>query len=1354
MNWTRFTAALLCIALAIPAMMTAPKAAHAADEMYEEVSVPNNGFEEALGDYPGWTTVPELPQEGLHVSVANSVYGSSTNSLYMTDDNSKKSLQVLSGLVPITPGEKYKLSSSIYVQAKSVRVYLHFKKEGSNTDLTGGQINVLANTVGQWKEIALEGIAPADADYAQVSFYYGASGVGTKAYIDHVKLERVVAANPLQLHFDEPVMIGDAVSYALSQAAAYGIGPDGKWEQYVATVGSPVSFHVVDASTGELKFTQQIAGSGDTIWSIVKGSDDNMYFSSNGMLYRYVTAERAIEALGLNPSNKQVFDLKASSDGKIYGSTFSSTNMGRVFEYDILSGEFSDWGVAKDGQQYARGLGVTEDYVYVGIGTTAHLIRYDRETGDKSEVLIPGVSGTSRTLSEIDVYGGKLFVYGGKDLFVIDEQSGELINTLEFQSKLAPPSPDQPNLVYYKLAGELYAYDITNNSSALVDNIPELPADTAIKNHAWITPDSGPLQGVQVLAGMAAFGESFLLDPATKRYTEHAVQVPASATSINAMESDGTSLYMGGYQRGMSVYDLDSGEFLYRNKEFHQPEGISFLNDAVYFGTYSGAVMYRLDRDKPFQYNELGEGNPGLAADIEADQDRPFTMTSGDGKLFIGTFPTYGQLGGALTILEESEQADGSIAVNTETVRHIVPDQSLFGLAYLDGKIYGGTSVWGGLGSVPPEAEAKMFVYDTVTRTMVQEPFTPRIPGVNGDVKLIGELSVGPDGLIWGILDGFIDQSSGYDAALFAMHPETLEIVKSKVITNSPYNTSKFRPYYIRWGEDGLIYSTIGRKLMAIDPADLRSKQVIPGTVNLMTMGEDGSLYYAQGSKLHKVPVQLDSASLHADKSTIEVGEAATASISVMQKNGKLAQLGGAEIIYTSSAPDIVSVSGDQLIGQSVGTTSITAQVVLDGRLLTTSAIDIAVSPAKPKPIDPPTYPPVGPSPVMPTVDGSTIILPEDIAEQAIDSQLLDELFGKYDQVDIHTDSAALIPVSSLNKAGESTLIIRTEQGSWTLDISQLPLKDWEALLEGDQPIENSFIRIAITGKQPSNGETDEKAASGLLSPWVTFSLSVTDQEGQSILAEPIALPHGGKLTLRTGETLPEGAIVVAPHPATGEPRFIPSRLREGEAMFFSNGNDQYALYYSNSDISFADTSGHWAEEAILRMAGRLIVEGRTAHAFAPEQPVNRAEFMALMNRVLGLQHAGESESSFSDVASDSWFVDEVNAAVSAGLIGGYEDGSFRPERSITRAEAAVILNRALQLAGYDTALTSEEEEDALQAYADAADADYAMTSMALAVKEGLFNGRTPTALAPREAITRAEAVMLMERLLQLLDYM
>ena len=73
---------------------------------------------------------------------------------------------------------------------------------------------------------------------------------------------------------------------------------------------------------------------------------------------------------------------------------------------------------------------------------------------------------------------------------------------------------------------------------------------------------------------------------------------------------------------------------------------------------------------------------------------------------------------------------------------------------------------------------------------------------------------------------------------------------------------------------------------------------------------------------------------------------------------------------------------------------------------------------------------------------------------------------------------------------------------------------------------------------------------------------------------------------------------------------------------------------------------------------------------------MTRAEFVAIAVRVLGLE-VEDGEDEYTDI-SGSWARSEINAASAAGVIGGYPDGSFRPDAAITRAEAVRIMNALL----------------------------------------------------------------------------
>jgi hypothetical protein len=657
------------------------------------------------------------------------------------------------------------------------------------------------------------------------------------------------------------------------------------------------------------------------------GSDNNVYFAStiNGVLYRYLPDENRMETIGKNPSDDFVWDIKSSTDGKIYGATYDES---KVFEYDIESNSFKDLGPMKEGQKYARGIGVTDKYLYTGIGTIAGVVRYDRATGEKKEIFIP-TSGDSGTISEIAIYGGKLFVHAGSKLFVMDEATQQHIRTISFQSKISPPSPHNPDLIYYKLQDQLFSYNMASDTVEKVENIPSLPGSTAAKAHSWLTLSTGET----VLAGMTAFTDSFFFNPETKEYSVHFPDVDAQGAVINAVAAIDGKVYSGGYQRGLSIYDEKQQAYTYTNFSFHQPEGIKELDGKVYFGTYSGAKMYRYDPKLPIEYDEYGKANPGLYLDIEADQDRPYAMTSGDGKLFIGTFPVYGKHGGALTILEEKAEENGDITAESQTYRSIVENQSIFGLAYKDGKVFGGTSIHGGLGSNPVETEAKMFVFDVEKGEKIAE-FTPEIPGLDVPIQTIGDFSFGPDGLLWGLIDGTI----------FAMNPKTYEVVKSKEIYETTFNSSKFRPYYLEWGPEGNLYTTLGRKLTVVNPETLESEQLVDASVQVMDLSEDGSIYYAIGSHLYKVPVKVEEIELQVENKLV-TGQPVKPTVTAKLANGKSVVLSDKQYTISVSNPDVLEIDSDsQLIGIKPGTSNVTITADLYNKTYISNEVRVTVA--------------------------------------------------------------------------------------------------------------------------------------------------------------------------------------------------------------------------------------------------------------------------------------------------------------------------------------------------------------------------------------------------------------------------
>lgn len=103
--------------------------------------------------------------------------------------------------------------------------------------------------------------------------------------------------------------------------------------------------------------------------------------------------------------------------------------------------------------------------------------------------------------------------------------------------------------------------------------------------------------------------------------------------------------------------------------------------------------------------------------------------------------------------------------------------------------------------------------------------------------------------------------------------------------------------------------------------------------------------------------------------------------------------------------------------------------------------------------------------------------------------------------------------------------------------------------------------------------------------------------------------------------------------------------------------------------------SGIWYYNAVTYLTEQGIIEGYEDGTYRPEDKITRAEFTALIARYAELTVSNTS-SGFSDVLSGYWASGYICAAVSDGYVDGYDDGTFRPENKIIRAEVVTMLNR------------------------------------------------------------------------------
>ncbi|MCI3923761.1 NEAT domain-containing protein [Paenibacillus sp. TRM 82003] len=178
-----------------------------------------------------------------------------------------------------------------------------------------------------------------------------------------------------------------------------------------------------------------------------------------------------------------------------------------------------------------------------------------------------------------------------------------------------------------------------------------------------------------------------------------------------------------------------------------------------------------------------------------------------------------------------------------------------------------------------------------------------------------------------------------------------------------------------------------------------------------------------------------------------------------------------------------------------------------------------------------------------------------------------------------------------------------------------------------------------------------------------------------------------------------------------------------------------------STKVEFADTSDHWAKSNIRRAVELGIVTGFTDGSFRPNHVVTRGEFAVMISRALGLEGDGDGDALHDFGNIPNWAQSHVARVVAAGLISGFDDGTFRSDGQLTRAQLAVIVARAAGLP-LDTG--------ASLSFADGNDVPaWAQKEVAAAVAAGLIGGKDGNRFDPNATATRAEALTLIVRMLE-----
>jgi len=577
----------------------------------------------------------------------------------------------------------------------------------------------------------------------------------------------------------------------------------------------------IDPLTDETKQFEAPVGAG--AYAFIIGPDNKIYLGTweGGHILRFdpKQEDKGIEVLGKpSKTDSYIWMFTIGKDGKLYGGT--SGNAGLI-SYDPEKNEMQDLGRMDPTEQYNRKVATGENgWIYCGIGLVrASIVAYNPLTG-RHQLAIPEhiinqtVSGT---------FGA---VWNGVD--------GRAYGRLDYGSS------DRVDSHYYLLK-DGKAKEIREKDAVL--NAPK-----TLNGHVWRylrneladqLIETRMLKDGYILSDASEDGWYTLYHPETKstlrktfQYTSGGLRIFTLGQSADGIIYGGTALPLQFFWYNPKTGVTDNpGNPTSVNGQIHS---FASLNDKLYIGAYPHAWLSIYDIDKQWNYGTMPENNPYGFGPIGDGHMRPQAMIAGrDGRLYIGSIPSYGQFGGALGVYDPKKEAV------VENYRHLIPNQSIVALTQepVSGFIFGLSYVIGGGGTNPIEKDAHLFAWDPIKQKKVLDiaPFPGRgrtYSITNADRKIFAIF-----GDPWVLL--------------------VYDTVKREIVHRAEINKSFGRPLVNSLGQhtDGLIYGLADYVIFTINPKTYEVREFArtgPRPNRVLTCGwaiNDTGIYF--GSDAH-----------------------------------------------------------------------------------------------------------------------------------------------------------------------------------------------------------------------------------------------------------------------------------------------------------------------------------------------------------------------------------------------------------------------------------------------------------------------------------------------------------------------
>ncbi|MCK4590259.1 MAG: hypothetical protein KAT86_00795 [Candidatus Latescibacteria bacterium] len=511
--------------------------------------------------------------------------------------------------------------------------------------------------------------------------------------------------------------------------------------------GAPLFLMQVDPESGAAR--QLNAPKGPGAWGFIVGPDKKIYLGTwdGGLILRFdpKQPDKDIEVVG-RPSKTEtyIWMFTIGKDDKLYGCTYENA---KLISYDPKTGEMADLGRMDPTENYSRSVATGQNgWIYVGIGMArGSIVAYNPQTG-KHLLAIP----------KDHVVQGCGQVWNGKD-----------------------------GNAYGRMGGHTYRF---------LDG-----KGTVIKDNEAVGKAPQKLKDGRTLTGANREGWYTLYNPKTEKIEKRAFKYVGAGSSPFVVSEGPEGIIYGSTALPLELfwYDPRTGEMKNPgNPTSVNGEIYSFvhLGEKLYMCAYPGGWLSVYDPEKPWNYGTKPENNPYGFGRIGDGHLRPRAMIVGqDKRLYIGSLPPYGQLGGALGVYDPDKNQV------VENYRNLIPNQSIVALVQepTTGLIFGGTSVAGGGGAHVTEKDAHLFAWDPEKKEKVIDIIP--VPG-RGTVISIAQAK-----------EKVFATLSGPTLVVY-------DVTKREIVHQA--DISLGNPLEISLGlwKDGLIYGLTDRCIFTIDP--------------------------------------------------------------------------------------------------------------------------------------------------------------------------------------------------------------------------------------------------------------------------------------------------------------------------------------------------------------------------------------------------------------------------------------------------------------------------------------------------------------------------------------------------------